>query len=77
MVIASTASPYKFALDVLASLDAGISCDLLEALDKLSEITSTSVPAPLSGLDKREVRFKKTINKEEMLEEISGELGIK
>lgn len=77
MVIASTASPYKFALDVLASLDDSISCDPLEALDKLSEITSTPIPAPLSGLDKREVRFKKTINKEEMLEEISGELGIK
>ncbi|MBQ4136580.1 MAG: threonine synthase, partial [Clostridia bacterium] len=67
----------KFALDVLASLDDSITCDPLEALDKLSEITSTAIPAPLSGLDKREVRFKKTIDKEDMLDEISGELGIK
>ncbi|MBQ7822477.1 MAG: threonine synthase [Clostridia bacterium] len=76
MVIASTASPYKFAVDVLAALDGKPQGDPLESLEKLSALTGTQIPAPLSGLDKREVRFNKSINKEDMLEEISGELGI-
>ncbi len=76
MVVASTASPYKFAIDVLASLDPSDNSKPLEALERLSALTSTEIPAPLSGLDKREVRFNKTIEKGAMLEEISGELGI-
>lgn len=74
MVVASTASPYKFAVDVLESLT-GERHDPLEALEILSKTTNTEIPAPLSGLDKREVRFKKTINKEDMKAEIIEELG--
>jgi threonine synthase len=74
MVVASTASPYKFAVDVLESLT-GERYDPLEALDVLAKTTGTEIPAPLSGLDKREVRFKKTIDKEDMKAEITEELG--
>ena len=74
MVVASTASPYKFAVDVLESLT-GERHDPLEALDVLAKTTGTEIPVPLSGLDKREVRFKKTINKEDMKAEITEELG--
>ena len=76
MIIASTASPYKFASDVLKALTCEPQSEPLEALAKLSAYTNTEIPAPLSGLDKREVRFKKSIKKESMLEEVSGELGL-
>lgn len=75
MIIASTASPYKFAVDVLEALT-GERNEPLEALELLSRHTSTEIPAPLFGLDTREVRFKKTIAKDEMLCEVAGELGI-
>lgn len=74
-VIASTASPYKFAVDVLEALT-GKREEPLAALEILSKYTNTEIPAPLSGLDRREVRFKKTINKEDMKSEIINELGI-
>ncbi len=53
-VVVSTASPYKFAVDVLDALGAKSGDDALVALSKKS---GTAIPAPLSGLDKREVRF--------------------
>ncbi|MBE6606425.1 MAG: threonine synthase [Ruminococcaceae bacterium] len=77
MVIASTASPYKFAVDVLDALTGERDAEPLESLAKLSKITNTTIPAPLSGLDKREVRFNKTISKDDMLSEVAGELQIK
>ncbi|MBQ8264251.1 MAG: threonine synthase [Oscillospiraceae bacterium] len=53
-VVVSTASPYKFAADVLDAL--GVK-DASDPLQGLTETTGMPVPAPLSGLDKREVRF--------------------
>ncbi len=52
-VIVSTASPFKFAADVLSAL--GETSD--EPLTALSEKCSLAVPKPLSGLGKRTVRF--------------------
>ncbi len=74
-VIASTASPYKFAVDVLEALT-GKREEPLAALEILSKYTNTEIPAPLANLDKRELRFNKTINKEDMKSEITQELGI-
>ncbi len=77
-VVASTASPYKFAVDVNAALagekarrtaDEGIS-----ALDRLSRDTGTVIPAPLSGLDTREKRFTVSVNPEDMLSALEGAL---
>ena len=76
MVIASTASPYKFAADVLCSLGNDRPEDDLMALQMLSDKTGTEIPAPLSGIDKREIRFKKVINKENMISEVANALGI-
>ena len=64
-VIVSTASPYKFAVDVLDALGAAAGEDALSAL---SEKSGTKIPAPLSGLDKRSVRFDKFTEKEKMIE---------
>ena len=77
MVVASTASPYKFASDVYASITGKAPTDELSALDELKTLTGTEIPYPLEGIDKREVRFKTVIDKKDMPEEILKNLGIK
>ncbi len=63
-VIVSTASPYKFAADVVAAL--GGSASEEDPMGDLSRLTGTRVPAPLSGLRERPVRFTDCVQKEEM-----------
>jgi threonine synthase len=66
-IIASTASPYKFASSVLSAVDTGaIPEDGFELLEQLSEVSGTAVPAPLSSLKSREVRHKTCVAKEDM-----------
>ncbi len=77
MVVASTASPYKFASDVYESITGKAPTDELSALDELKALTNTEIPYPLADIDKREVRFKKVIDKKDMPTEILSELGIK
>lgn len=64
-VIVSTASPYKFAKDVLKAIDSkydGI--NPFAALDELSLISKTNVPEPIKGIDKREVLHKHVIDRD-------------
>ena len=70
MVVASTASPYKFAVDVYESLTDKRTSDDLEALAALSEYSNTEITYPLRDLDKREVRFTQTIEADDMLSEV-------
>lgn len=62
IVLASTASPYKFANDVYTAVSGKTAADELSALQELSAYTKTEIPAPLRDIDKREVRFTKTID---------------
>ena len=74
-VIVSTASPYKFAKDVLKAIDSqyeGI--DPFAALDKLSEVSSTPVPEPIKDIDKREVLHKHVINRDEIKDFVKAQL---
>ncbi len=71
-VVVSTASPYKFAVDVLDAL--GVT-DSSEPLSALSEKTDTKIPAPLSGLDKRLVRFEDFTEKEGMRDTVEAFLS--
>ena len=66
IVIASTASPYKFASAVYESLKAEKAPEGPAALDALSELTSVEITAPLAGLDKKTVRFSRVIEKDDM-----------
>lgn len=66
LVVDSTASPYKFAADVYASLGKTQPEDPLVALDALSAVTDTEIPYPLRGLGEREVRFTQVIDACEM-----------
>lgn len=47
-IVAATASPYKFADNVLASL--GVSAEGFEAIDRLAELTGVPVPKPIAAL---------------------------
>ena len=66
IIIASTASPYKFASSVYESLTAKAAPEGPAALDALSELTGVEITAPLAGLDKKPVRFKRIIESAEM-----------
>ncbi len=70
LVVASTASPYKFAADVYTSLVGQKPEDELLALKMLAERTNTEITYPLRDLDKREVNFDTVIGPGEMLEEV-------
>ena len=68
MIVASTASPYKFAADVCKSLGMDKPEDDMDALDMLSNFTKTEISYPLRGLAEREVRFTRVIDSSEMLD---------
>ncbi len=75
MVIASTASPYKFAADVYRSLYGEEPASDLAALDQLTQKTGVEIPYPLCGLAKRTVRFCDVADKEDMLKAVYGYIG--
>ncbi len=66
MVIDSTASPYKFANNVYLSVTGKEAPSELEALEALEAATGTKIPYPLAGLAQREIRFTKTVDREQM-----------
>ena len=66
IVLASTASPYKFAGAVYHALTGKAASGELEALDELSALTATTIPAPLAGIGSRAVRFDATIDAVQM-----------
>ena len=70
MVVASTASPFKFAADVYFSLTGNKPADPLATLDQLAELSKNEIPYPLKGLGNRQVRFTETIEKSEMREAV-------
>ena len=63
-VVVSTASPYKFAADVVSAL--GVPDSGTDPLAALHKATGTPVPAPLAGLEGRQVRFTDCVKKEAM-----------
>ena len=76
IIVASTASPYKFAADVLPAIDsAEIPEDGFALLEKLSSASDTPVPAPLAELKTREVLHKTCVEKEKMADFIRDFLG--
>lgn len=69
-VVASTASPYKFASDVYSSLFGKTPEDDLVALNDLSERTETDIPASLKDLEKKPVNFSSTVNADDIYSEV-------
>ena len=79
VIIASTASPYKFSKAVLQAVkpDAGLPETEFEMVDLLNEITGAEIPAPLASLKDKEVRFNNLTKSETMPEYVLEALGIK
>lgn len=75
MVVASTASPFKFAQDVYYALTGNKEEDGLSALRELSAYTNEPITYPLRDLDKKEVRFKNVIEPSDMLSEVYRYIG--
>jgi len=76
MVVASTASPYKFANNVYRAVAKQEPTDDLAALDELSALTKTEIPYPLAGLATRTVRFTDVIDAEGMTASVYETLGL-
>lgn len=62
-IVASTASPYKFAIDVLKALGQTAPENDFDVLKALSEYSKTDIPAPLAALSGKTVRFTQSIEK--------------
>ncbi len=76
VVIASTASPYKFVRSVLEAVDGKVSDNEFENAKVLSEISKTQVPAPIKALENATVRFKEIRQKDDMLKAVYSALKI-
>ncbi len=74
-VIASTASPYKFAASVLAAVSSDpLPADEFAMVEKLSAVTGTAIPASLAKLRNSPVLHKSIVTKEEMQAFIKSQL---
>ena len=72
-IIASTASPFKFADAVLGAISKeAIPTDGFELLEKLSAVSGAPVPTPLSSLKSLQVLHSSCVSKETMDEFIKG-----
>jgi threonine synthase len=66
-IVVSTASPYKFAADVLDALVLeNKETDTSDPLKALQAATEVEIPKPLTGLDQRTVRFTQCVKPEDM-----------
>ena len=77
VVIASTASPYKFANSVLSSLDIAVPENEFDAVKLMCEKTDTPIPGPISALENATVRFDNVCEKQDMHKVVLSRLGIK
>ncbi|MCC8047913.1 MAG: threonine synthase, partial [Oscillospiraceae bacterium] len=68
-VVGSSASPFKFAADVLSGLGGEAAVDPLSALSARS---GRPVPAPLAGLEGRRVRFADVAAPADMIKAVDG-----
>ncbi len=76
VLIASTASPYKFASSVLKAFDAAIPEDDFDKNDTLAALTATDIPTPIESLKGKTRRFGDVIDRDEMRDAICKYLGI-
>lgn len=76
-VIASTASPYKFADSVLTAVSDKKTDSEFGNVELLSQLTGTEIPKPIAALKNAEVRFKDIVGKDGMLSAVFNALKIK
>ena len=76
VVVASTASPYKFVRSVLEAVSDKAVDNEFENAKILSEVTNTEIPEQIKALETAEVRFNELREKDEMLASVYANLGI-
>ena len=64
----STASPYKFAHDVLSAIEGKAPVDAFKCADKLFEISANPIPKQILELKQKEKRFTKVVEKTQTVE---------
>ncbi len=75
-LIASTASPYKFAAAIAESIGLGQGADPFETIEKLREETGIPVPEGLRDLKARRIIHKEVIRREDMKQRVRQLLGL-
>ena len=70
IVVLSTASPYKFACDVLKVVGNAKVNDAFKASDILSEVSAMPVPEQILELKNKEKRFNKVVDKRKTIEAV-------
>lgn len=77
-VIASTASPYKFADSVLNAVSGKVDSESseFEKAKELSKLTGTPIPAPIANLESKKERFSNVCKKDEMSQVVLQMAGI-
>ena len=71
-VIASTASPYKFAKSVADSIGLSEQPDGFAYIREIAEATGVKVPEGLRDLDKKEIRHKGVIETQDIQDTVLG-----
>jgi threonine synthase len=66
IILASTASPFKFASDVYKAISGKAPTDDLSALDLLAKVSGEKIPLPLDKIGERVVRFTNTCDPKDM-----------
>ncbi len=66
ILVASTASPYKFASSVCRAIGGTADPDEFKCLTDLSKMTGTPIPLPLAQLKEKEVRFTRAVDPADM-----------
>ena len=69
-VVLSTASPYKFAHDVLSAISGTAPSDAFKAAAKLYEQTAAPIPEQILALKNKEKRFADVIERTETVEAV-------
>ncbi len=75
-VIASTASPYKFARSVLSAISEETGESEFGTVSLLSELTNTEIPAPIKALETATARFNDICESKDMLSAVYSSLNI-
>lgn len=69
-IVVSTASPFKFCDNVLRAIGVNDLAQGTDILDQLAEQSGVPVPAPLSALKEKPIRFADTVDKDHMADRV-------
>ncbi len=75
-VVAATASPFKFAPDVLKALTGEVCAEQRDSAARLSAVSGIEVPEPIRSLAGKPVRFTGSVEKGDMLQAVSAALRV-